>query len=768
MRKTLIHTLLLSGGLFSNLCAQSTDFYDMSRLQDIRIQFARSDWDFMLDSMAAAGDDYSLAQSVTINGQTFQNVGVKYKGNSSYNANNPKNSFAIKLDHQINNQNYQGYESLKLNNAFKDPSMVREVLGYEIARKYMPAPKANYAKVTVNGNWSALYTNVEDLNKHFIAQYFKDNDGYFFKCDPIQGSPTPTGCNSGGAALEYLGTDTACFYSKYEIQSNAGWTTLRNLTQVLNASPTQASTVLNVDRALWMLAFNNVLANLDSYTGSGHNYYIYYDNNNLYHPLLWDLNETFGVFMNAGQAGNLTTTTIKTMSPTLQATSSNRPLIQKLLSVPMYKKLYIAHIRTILKENITNGWYLTRAQALQSGINTERQAETNSIYTYAQFQQNLSSSVTQGMGGSILGLQELMQPRDSFLRQHSELLNQPPTVSNRQINPSAPVANSVITITVSVSNASMVQYKYRNYQWDGFQTLAMFDDGMHGDGTAGDGVYGILVSANPNTQYFFYAENNVAAYTLPEDAEYHFYTLSGVVQSSARTVVINEFMAADSTVQADPAGEFDDWIELYNTTSQAIDLSAYYLSDDFAAPAKWKFPNGTSIAANGYLIVWADNDTFQTGLHAYYKLNAAGEELILTDGNGAVLDSVSFGRQTTDISWGRYPNGTGSFGRMSATFNATNSPILSILEPAQEQANAWEAKVFPNPNQTDAPAYLSLTGNAHTKTQARIYDPAGKLIHNETYYYQDSYLQLPALPAGFYLIQIQNGEQTRTLKHVVR
>ena len=768
MRKTLLHTLLASGIFCTNAVGQGNTFYDMSTIQSIQIQFARSDWDFLLDSMAAAGDDYSIAQSVTINGQTFQNVGVKYKGNSSYNANNAKNSFAIKLDHQINTQNYQGYESLKLNNTFKDPSMVREALGYEIARKYMPAPQSNFAKVTVNGSWSGLYTNVEDLNKHFLSQYFKDNDGYFFKCDPTIGSPTPSGCNAGGAALEYLGADSACFYSKYEIQSAAGWGTLRTLTQTLNSTPAQVASILDVDRALWMLAYNNVLANLDSYSGSGHNYYIYYDNNFRYHTLPWDLNEAFGVFMNAGQAGNLTSTSIKTMSPTLQSTSSNRPLIQKLLSIPAYKKLYIAHIRTILKDNFTNSWYFQRAQALQAVINTERQAETNSLYTYPQFQQNLSSTVTGGMGGGILGIRELMQPRDSFLRQHSELLNQPPTVSNNQISPLTPVVGSAVTFTVSVSNASSVQFRYRNNRWDVFQSLAMYDDGTHGDITSGDNVFSVQLSANPSTQYYFYTENAVAAYTLPENAEMHYFELLGSVQASARTVVINEFMAADSTVQADPAGEYDDWIELYNTTAQSIDLSTYYLSDNFTAPSKWKFPNGTTIAANGYLIVWADNDTFQTGLHAYYKLNAAGEELILTDGNGAVLDSVSFGRQTTDISYGRYPNGTGNFGMMRATYNANNSPFLSVFSVNNEQSNTWTAKVFPNPNHTFAPAFLALTGNIDTKVQVHIFDPLGKLVHTQTHYFQNDNIQLPELAEGMYLIKIQNYDSIRTVKYMVR
>jgi spore coat protein CotH len=110
--------------------AQS-NFYKIDSVQKIEIYFHESNWDGILDSLKALDAGYLKADSVKINGVNFANVGVKYKGNSSYSANQTKNPFTIKLD-KYTSQNYQGYKSIKLANCYDDPSMIREVLAYQI------------------------------------------------------------------------------------------------------------------------------------------------------------------------------------------------------------------------------------------------------------------------------------------------------------------------------------------------------------------------------------------------------------------------------------------------------------------------------------------------------------------------------------------------------------------------------------------------------------------------------------------------------------
>jgi len=142
--------------------------------------------------------------------------------------------------------------------------------------------------------------------------------------------------------------------------------------------------------------------------------------------------------------------------------------------------------------------------------------------------------------------------------------------------------------------------------------------------------------------------------------------------TASKTVVINELMAVNSITAADQDGEYDDWIELFNITGNEIDLSGYYLTDSKNNLTKWKFPEGTSIAGFEYLIVWADKDTTQAGLHTNYKLSSLGERVILLSPEVEILDKVEYDAQTKELGYARVPNGTGNFVWQTATFGYRN------------------------------------------------------------------------------------------------
>ena len=145
-------------------------------------------------------------------------------------------------------------------------------------------------------------------------------------------------------------------------------------------------------------------------------------------------------------------------------------------------------------------------------------------------------------------------------------------------------------------------------------------------------------------------------------------------------VVINELMADNDNTIADPQGDYDDWLELHNRTDSPVMLTGLYLSDKEDNPTKWAFPENTEIPANGYLIVWLDEDhddeDATEGLHANFKLSKGGEIAMLVgpdaEGN-QVLDSITFGEQETDVAFGRLPDGTGDFQVVQATPGAENS-----------------------------------------------------------------------------------------------
>ena len=109
-------------------------------------------------------------------------------------------------------------------------------------------------------------------------------------------------------------------------------------------------------------------------------------------------------------------------------------------------------------------------------------------------------------------------------------------------------------------------------------------------------------------------------------------------------------MAFNISSVADAYCEFDDWIELHNNTNTAIDLTGYYLSDDLTDLIKQISPS-TSIAANGYLIVWVDNDLWQTsGLHCNFSFDQTGETLILSNSSVEIINQVEYSVQQENIS----------------------------------------------------------------------------------------------------------------------
>ncbi len=170
--------------------------------------------------------------------------------------------------------------------------------------------------------------------------------------------------------------------------------------------------------------------------------------------------------------------------------------------------------------------------------------------------------------------------------------------------------------------------------------------------------------------------------------EFSYVTAGGTNDSRSAPLVvfINEWMAGNTNALADPAdGAFDDWFEIYNPGTNAVDLEAYYLTDTLTNKFKYRITtNGPHIIPpGGHLLVWADNETGQNmagglprpDMHVNFQLAATGEVIALFAADGTQIDAVSFGQQTNDVSQGRYPDGNANIAFMpgTATPRAANS-----------------------------------------------------------------------------------------------
>jgi hypothetical protein len=148
-----------------------------------------------------------------------------------------------------------------------------------------------------------------------------------------------------------------------------------------------------------------------------------------------------------------------------------------------------------------------------------------------------------------------------------------------------------------------------------------------------------------------------------------------MAQGDARVkVAVSEFLASNKRTNKDPQGEFEDWIELVNYGSTDVDLSGMFLTDDADDIYKWQIPTSTIIKAGGYLIIWADEDGGDAGLHANFKLSKNGEAIILTNQN-AIVDSLTYGPQISEVSSGRIAGDNGEIKKLRPTPGSPNRLI---------------------------------------------------------------------------------------------
>ena len=196
------------------------------------------------------------------------------------------------VDFAHEDQRLMGYRTLNLLNVNGDATFARPILYNEIAQKYLPAAKANYARVVINGEDWGVYVNVEQFNADFIQARFGTRRGARWK---VPGSPI------GQGGMAYLGDDAEKYKFIYEIKTNdnaASWRSLIAFFKVLNETPLDRleaalAPVLDVDGALKFLALENAFVNTDGYWTRASDYNIYLDERGRFHVIPHDTNEAF-------------------------------------------------------------------------------------------------------------------------------------------------------------------------------------------------------------------------------------------------------------------------------------------------------------------------------------------------------------------------------------------------------------------------------------------------------------------------------------------
>lgn len=430
MKKLLFTLIILCPlAIFAQTTKPVRSFFDKKTIGEVRLTLPAKNWNDALDSMRLYGEGMMLGK-ITLDGMSYDSVGVRFRGNNSYQMGMKRNPFQIKLDFVNPAQQHQGNTSVRLSSALRDPSMVREVLFHEIAAQYMPSPQASYSKLYVNDEYVGVFINLESIEGQFLRTHYGSDENPFFKAGvDYKPDNIPADCKQNiFGSLEYE-EKLDCYRNNFEMKSDRGWSALQELTRVLNRETVKIETVLDVDRALWMLALNNVMVNLSSYSGARSiNYYLYQDNNGRFQPVHWDLNLSFGSLKNTGGGSDLELRSLQKLDPLLHADNALKPLVKQLLSDPLYRKIYLSHIRQINDDYFASGTYEKRAKELQAMIVVPFNDDKNKQYSLEEFQNSLKS--TTGNRSKIPGIAELMSKRARFLQTHPELTALPSAVSD--------------------------------------------------------------------------------------------------------------------------------------------------------------------------------------------------------------------------------------------------------------------------------------------------------------------------------------------------
>ncbi len=729
-----------------------TGLYDKNFVKNVNLNFAQTDYWAQLTANYAS--ETNIVASMIYDGVTYPNVGVRFRGNTSYTqiGASQKKSFGVDMDFIDANQDLLGYTSLKFNNGHQDASFMREVLYNRMARRHNPIAKGNYIHLFINNQDWGLYPNIQAVDKDFLKDWFLTNDGALFRAVPPTSGPGGGNPNwgDGTAGMNYFPSITT-YQGYYTLKSNDvvidPWQKLLEACQSLStataANVEQVKAKIDVDKVLWHMACENIFADDDSYVMKGKMDYMAY-----YEPetgrttsLEYDGNSTF--LTNAATSAN--------WSPFKNVSNANYPLLNKLINVPEWRQRYLAHYRTILNETFTTA----NANALVDEMNTQIgalvAADPKKLYTTAEYTTQYNAIKT------------FVTNRRNYLLSNVEVAQVAPVITSAKFYNGnlqeyiEPIANEVVNIQAVVSASAGIN-KVLLYYGTGivgnFSKVQMFDDGAHNDGLANDGTFGAQIPgyiAGTFVRYYVEAIANnasLAASYLPTGAEHDVFIYRVQQVLGPNGVVINELMAQNNTTVTDEAGDYEDWIELYNNNSTPVNLSGFYLTDTSSQLTKWQIPVGTTIAANGYLIIWADNEALDGPLHANFKLAASGESVVLSDSNLLLVDQINYSVQTVDMGFARVPNGTGSFLIQSSTFNGNNSPLSVIDNNLQNE----ELTIYPNPSSMVINVAIP---NLMENEKIEIYNQLGQLVAKSEASNVTT-VDISNLPSGTYLLNYGN------------
>lgn len=425
----------------STAMAYETALFDISKVHTINI--IMDDWD---EFTANCKSEEYYACTVVIDGETFKNVAIRGKGNTSLSqVTNDRYSYKIEFDHYTDALTYHGLDKLCLNNIIQDNTYMKDYLCYQMMQQMgVAAPLCSYAYLTVNGEDWGLYLAVEAVEESFLQRSYGSDYGELYKPDSTEmgggrgngedftmpdtaenaaentaestaadttagfpngqmpdgfsgGAPDMGGGNFAGGSgsadvlLQYIDDDPDSYSNIFDNAktSCSEADKARLIAALKTLSGEDASSAVDVDMVIRYFVAHNFVLNFDSYTGSMiHNYYLYEKGGQL-QMIPWDYNLAFGGFQSSGGATALVNYPIDT--PVSGGSIDERPMLAWIFASEEYTALYHQYFAEFIAEYFDSGYFSDMMDSVKTMIGPYVQQDPTKFCTYEEFETGIDT-----------------------------------------------------------------------------------------------------------------------------------------------------------------------------------------------------------------------------------------------------------------------------------------------------------------------------------------------------------------------------------------
>ena len=672
---------------------------------------------------------------------TIQNIGFRLRGNTSlYSA---KKSFKVSFNTFSPGASYFGVEKMNLNGEHNDVSIMRSKLGWELIRnRGLPGSRTSYVRLYVNDEYRGLYLNVEHFDETFIERYYGEQIGNLYKClwpatlEYISENPNAYKLESGGRRI-------------YELKTNLEEDDYTGLARFINtihnatdeSFECELEEVFNVDDYLKNAALEVLLSHWDGYIVNKNNFYLYENpKTGKVEWISYDLDNTMGIdWFNV----NWATTDFYNWN------FESRPLYDRIMESEKYRNQFSYYIFELIASHFNPSSMVSRAYEIQDLVEDAALEDDYKGFDYGFSDQDFLDAIDQAWGSHVtMGIAEYVNAR--YLHTLASIEPHSDPIIIKDVKDSLLAVNSKAILVMTEGDLDSVKLDvYENNSL--VESLMMFDNGFYLDGEANDQVYGQIYSTNEDKFQF-----QVRAFLDGEAIEKFCSPKTSWTSISANPMRINELMANNTTVITDELGEFEDWIELFNTSSTNLNTQDLFITDDIGCPNKWAFPD-VNLEPIEFVLLWADNEEDEGQWHTNFRLASNGETIALfslEDGAFRLVDITEFEELFADQPYGRVEDGFGPWEVLDIPTPGYSNIITSLGNSALDSE---EITVYPNP----ADDYVKVKcKNCHT---LYIYDVRGQLIMQKNQLLEDR-LDISAIPSGFYTLVLSDNEKTTIVK----